>query len=178
MQARRTTALAALLLCAAVTPTRASQGVKLDGTKRTHVTVKATLDDPMLANERTIGVDPNPSLDECTPSSCDFTQVVVTGKPNGRFKATLTMTRDMDGAIALFDSHGTRVGEADITNSCCNDGPFSFNESMTEWKVTFVAPRLPAGTYTFVIWDRRGVGEYVADLTYKVNPPDRPTNKS
>ena len=178
MQPRRTTALAAALLCAFVTPSHASQAVKLDGAKRTHVTIKANLTDPMLSNDRTIRGDLNPTLEDCTPASCDFTQVVVTGKPDGRFKATLTMTRDLNGAIGLYDSHGNRAGEADLTNSCCNDGPFSFNESLTEWKVTFVAPRLRAGTYTLVIWDRGGIGEYVADLTYKVNPPVRQANKS
>ena len=179
MHARRATALAAVMLCALVAPSRASQAVRLDGIRQTHTTIKATLSDPALETDRTVRVDPNPSLEDCTKASCDFTQVVVTGRPDGRFKATLTMTRDMNGAIALYDAHGDRVAEADMSNSCCNDGPYSFGgDTMTEWKITFVAPRLPEGTYTFVIWDRGGVGEYVADLDYHVNPPKRQQTKS
>jgi hypothetical protein len=178
MHARRTTALAAAMLCALVAPSHASQGVRLDGTKRTHTTIKASLTDPMLGNDRTVSVDPSPTLDDCaSAASCDFTQIVVTGKPDGRFKATLTMTRDLNGAIALYDSRGRRVAEADMTNSCCNDGPLAF-QSLTEWTVTFSAPRLPAGTYTFVIWDRNGIGDFVADLDYHANPPSRPKPKA
>ncbi len=176
MHARRTAALAAAMLCALVTPSRASQAVRLDGAKRTHATIKATLSDPALGNDRNVRADPNPSMEDCSPGSCDFTQVVVTAKPDGRFKATLTMTRDMNGAIALYDSRGNRAGEADITSSCCNDGAWTVGESALEWKVTFVAPRLKPGTYTFVIWDRGGMGEYVADLDFKANPPSRGTS--
>lgn len=181
MQVRRTAVVAVALLCALAAPSRASGTVQLDGLRRTHATYKATLTETAVGTER-INVSPDPAIDDCGKDSCDITAVVLRlphGTSSGRFKATLTMPREFNGAIALFDREGQRVSQADIASSCCGDSVIRCCDQVpsVEWKVSFVVPRLAAGSYTVVVWDRGGVGEVKTDLDFRANPPDRPAHK-
>lgn len=167
--------VAIALSCALTTPTTASGNVALDGVRRTHAVVRGQVSEPaFVASERL--VDPlDPTLKECGQTSCDLTLVTVTlpkGSTAGRFRATVTMPRALNGYAALYNREGERVAKADLLESgepyCCDPEAMYPN-----WRATFIVSRLVAGTYTLVVFDRGGVGDFTADLDFRAYPPDR-----
>lgn len=176
MTVRQLAAVATALACALATPSTAGGEVVLDGARRTHATVRGEVTTPAftIAGVPEI-VEIDPTTTSCTTTSCDFTDLRLTvprGSSSGRFKVTLTMPRELNGSVALFNAKGERLAKADITQPnepmCC-----SGDELYPTWRISFVVTRLVPGTYQLVVFNRGGVGEFTADLEYKANPPDR-----
>ena len=174
MNLRPLAAVATALACAFATPSAAGNTVALDGVRRTHATYKGQVTETAFAAsaERLPLYPMEPAIEDCTtPESCDITPVRLTlpkGTTAGRFKVTVTMPRELNGAVALFDAEGERVAKADLLENnesiCC---------TVDTWKASFVVTRMPAGHYTLVVFDRGGVGTFSVDLDYKALPPDR-----
>lgn len=179
MNIRPLAALAIALSCAFAAPATAGGTVILDGVRRTNAVVRGEVNEPaFVATERL--VEPfDPTLKECGSSSCDITVVTARlprGSTSGRFRVTVTMPRSLNGYIALYNREGERIAQADILESqtCCNP-----EDMYPDWRATFVVPRLAAGTYQLVVFDRGGRGQFTADLELRANPPDRqPPGKS
>ena len=173
MNLRPIAAVATALACAFATPSTAGGNVALDGVRRTHASFQAEVTDPAFtAGEGGIPADPEPSMQDCSSTSCDITALRLTlpkDSSAGRFKVTVTMPRELNGAVALYNVEGERVAKADLlanNESICCD----LDET---WKVSFVVARLTPGTYTFVVYNRGGSGTFTADIDYKANRPDR-----
>lgn len=175
MNLRPLAAVALALSCAFATPSTAGGTVSLDGVQRTRAVVRGEVSEPaFVASERL--VDPlEPTRKECASTSCDVTVVHVSlpkGSTAGRFRVTVTMPRALNGYVALYNREGERIAKADIINPgdtfCCDPQAMFPN-----WKATFVVSRMVAGTYTLVVFDRGGVGDFTADLDFRAYPPDR-----
>ncbi len=175
MNLRSLAAVAIALSCAFATPSTAGGTVELDGVRRTHAVVRGQVSEPaFVASERL--VNPlEPTLKECGSTSCDLTLVHVSlpkGSTAGRFRATVTMPRALNGYVALYNREGQRVGQAHLLQPgesfCCD-----VQGMYPNWQVTILVPRLVAGTYTFVVFDRGGVGDFTAELDFRAYPPDR-----
>lgn len=179
MNSRRLAAVATALACALVAPANASGELSLDGVKRTHATVKGLVQTPaftVVGIPTMTDVDPHPA--SCTTTSCDFTDLSLTvpnGSSTGRLKVTVTMPRELNASVGLFDARGQRVAKADVVdslNDCCT--PESY---VPFWQMSFVVTRLVPGPYQVVVFDRGGLGEFTLDVDFRANPPDRQRGK-
>lgn len=175
MNLRPLAAVAIALSCAFATPSTAGGTVSLDGVRRTHAVVRGQVSEPaFVASERL--VDPlEPTLKECGTSSCDLTFINVSlpkGSTAGRFRATVTMPRALNGYAALYNREGERVGKAHILEP--GDSFWNGTQGVyPNWQVTISVSRMVAGSYTLVVFDRGGVGDFTADLDFRAYPPDR-----
>ena len=175
MTLRTLAAVATALVCAVATPSTAGGTITLDGVRRTNVQYDGELTELAWSTDgsRVTVIDPfEPYLEDCqTSASCDITALRVTlpkGTTAGKLKVVVTLPRQMNGAVALFDAEGTRVAKGDIVENaeplCCE---------VPNWKVSFTVGRLPAGKYSLVVFDRGGNGRFTLDATFRANPPDR-----
>ncbi|HEV2890780.1 MAG TPA: hypothetical protein VGX28_10445 [Frankiaceae bacterium] len=162
------------LACAIAMPSTAAPGVAMDGVRRTHSTYEGQVSDPAFSLESAIVGEA--SRADCSATSCDATPVRLTvpkGSAGGRFKAVVTMPPQLAVSIGVYDAKGSRVAYTDIPSggwACCQSLPYS--------QLTVTIARLPAGSYTVVIFDRAGQGTFTVDLDYKANPPARERGKS
>ena len=180
MNVRPLAAAAVALLCASATPSTAGGQVSLDGVRRTRTSYKGQVSDSIAMSTQAPPVVYEPAIEDCnaSPAACDITTVRLSlpeGTSAGRFKVTVTMPRELNGEVGLFDREGTRIATGDILLSntesqCCSTSPAT-------WKTSFMVARLSPGDYTLVVFDRGGMGSFTAELDYKAYPPDRKRGK-
>lgn len=179
MNVRPLAAVAVALLCASAAPSSAGGTVTLDGVRRTHTSYKGEVTDSIAMSTQAPPVLYDPVIDDCkaSPGACDITSVRLTlpaGTSAGRFKVTVTMPRELNGHVGLFDREGQRVATADVLQ---ND-PICCTTDVMTWKASFTVARLAPGDYTLVVFDRGGMGTFTAELDYKAYPPDRQRGKN
>jgi len=173
-------AVAVALLCASAAPSTAGGTVTLDGVRRTHTSYKGELTDSIAMSSQAPPVLYDPVIEDCevSPEACDITSVRLTlprGTSSGRFKVTVTMPRELNGHVGLFDREGQRVATADVVT---NTEPICCTAEAGTWRAAFTVARLAPGDYTLVVFDRGGMGEFTAELDYKAYPPDRQRGKN
>jgi len=176
---RRLAVVAAALACAVAAPSTAGGSMAMDGVRRTHAVYKGVVTSPALTLDanRVASYPVEPAIEDCgPPGSCDLTTLRLTlpkGTTAGRFRATITMPLELNGAVALFNAEGERVAQGDVLSNgqtlCC-DAP--------RWQVTLAVARLAPGQYTLVVFNHGGQGEFTADVDFKANRPDRQRGKS
>lgn len=174
MHPRRTAAavLAGVALLAGAADATGSSS--LDGARRTNWTYTGRLDESTLAtpgqgrNPADAALAPHPS--DCTTSSCDISRVrlsVPRGRQSGQFSYQVTFVGTTLGepnvassaSAALYDSRGNEVL---VTPFCCS-----------MWSMRLDSPRLPAGSYTIVIYNQGAPTSFEATLRWVANPPHR-----
>jgi hypothetical protein len=180
----RRIALATSIMLAALSPFAHAAGTKpLDGKRRTHVRYTSNLQDPAV-NTQTDRVRTDlltPTLEDCTKTSCDITQLRLTLPANttwGAFDVTLTVPRELNVYVALYDAKGAAVHSVEPVDpnddDCCTDYlPPCCDSPDTTYVVDFSIGRLRAGTYTLVVYDRGGFGVVTTDVSYRALHPDR-----
>lgn len=170
MNVRSLAAVATVLACAFVAPSHAGKPVALDGVRRTHVTYEGSVSTPAFSPESAASGSTEANRADCTQTSCDVTAVRLTvprGSAGGRFKAMVTMPPQLTVAVALYDARGDRAAYADLSSGSWTTA------QMPYLQLQFTVPRLPAGNYTLVVFDRAGQGSFTVDLDYKALPPAR-----
>jgi hypothetical protein len=184
----RRLAVATMVALGLLAPAASATGTKaLDGTRTTHARYTGTLTQPayrVVVDPARVRTDPSPAdpnRADCTKESCDVTALRLTvprGSSTGRFVVSVKAVRELSVGIFLYDATGEQVAQADVDRfdsfylpPCCGAAP---DEGYTRG---FVVPRLDAGKYTLVIYNRAGYGEYTADVTFTAHPADRPKKK-
>jgi hypothetical protein len=173
MSLRRTVAVAAALVGALAPSATAGGTVSLDGAKKSHHVYHGQLGGSALGGGTVGSVRPERAA--CNAGTCDVTtfRLSLPGSSRvGRFNVRLDVTRSLDAVVALYDAEGTEVEAADVTEAdqqpiqCCE-------EIGTGYQLHFEVPRLPAGTYELVVFDRAGTGGFDATVDYTARPPER-----
>jgi hypothetical protein len=180
----RRTALATSVLLAAMSPSAHAAGTKpLDGKRRTHVRYTADLQDPAVGTGTgRLGTDLlAPTTADCTSTSCDVTRLTLTlprDVSGGVFSVSLTVERALNVYVALYDAkgnvvHAEQAVDPQNDDDCCNDYLPSADSTDATYIVDFTLPRLRAGHYTFVVYDRGGEGRVTTDIDFTALHPDR-----
>ena len=160
-------ALGALLAPAA----RAGGTIVLDGTRKTHAAFSVSLSTMALGSPTSRSDPLAPSTAECNPAACDTSKVRLTlppGSVTGRFTVTATIGWTLNARLALYDAKGTERAAADIERN------LSGYVIPTAYVLTMQVARLPAGTYTLVVFDNGGAGSLAVSVDYQARPPERP----
>jgi hypothetical protein len=184
---RARAATAALVACAAlasglVSGASAAAPVALDGTRRHHATYTATVSDVVVGTTNEIGSATvmEPSRDDCTKTSCDITRLHLTlprGSTVGRFSVGVDLPRELYATGKLYDIRGKELYSVDALSS--NDFPVSCcGTDSTGYRLSFEIPRLSAGDYVFVVFDRGGSGSFTVAVDYTARRPERRTRHS
>jgi hypothetical protein len=181
------TALAALA-AAGVLATGLSTGagavssIWLDGSRRHHATYTASVDEVVIGGTVDVGSATvlDPSKDDCTEQSCDVTRLHLTlprGSTVGRFTVAVDVPRDLYAVGKLYDARGNEVYAVDPLTS--DDFPVNCCATTdTGYRLSFEIPRLAAGDYVFVVFDRGGSGSFTASVDYSARRPERRTHRS
>ena len=181
MNVRRLAVAAAVALALLAPGAQAGGTSSLDGQRRTHLTFIGTLTEPAVnadVDQVRVGVDPDRSA--CTKASCDITSlrlVLPRGSSTGRFVVTVAAARELNVALYLYDADGEVVAQADVDSLSGYVPPCCGGALQTMYTRGFVKPRLPGGTYTLVLYNRGGVGNFTADVDFRAHPPDRPKKR-
>ena len=174
------TAVAAALVSAAAPGASAGGSQTLDGVKRTHVQVTGDVFEPVVGDPQgRLGADVlAPESADCTDMSCDTTRLTLRlprGVSTGRFELVATLPRTLNARVALYDKTGRELLFADPASYaggavlCCPD------PSM--YQLAVADSRLEAGSYTVIVYDNGGSGEFTLDVTYQARRPDRQPSK-
>jgi hypothetical protein len=169
----------AVALAGVLAPGASARGSQsLDGVKKTHFRLTGSVGSAVVADPaaRLSKGDPTaPERSECTTTSCDVTTLRLSlphAVATGRFDLVATLPRSLNARIGIYDVAGRQVlytDETDLATSavfvCCTD-PGVYQVAITE-------PRLRAGTYTIVLYDTGGSGDFTMDVTYQARRPQR-----
>jgi hypothetical protein len=173
MYARRAAAVALVVVGMLASGAHATGSSTLDGTRRTRFSYQGELSESTLVTgeastspER--AVEPTPA--DCTRGSCDISRVRLTvprGRQSGQLDYEALLSDPVTGApsttsvasAALYDSKGKQVLRSSL---CCGLDALRLSH-----------PRLPAGSYTVVIYNQGQPTHFEATLTWVANPPHR-----
>lgn len=173
-------AVAAVLAAVAVgalAPGASARGNQsLDGTRHTRFTARASLTQAAMGDpqKRLDGDVLTPDISECASTSCDITRLNLTlprAVHIGRFELVASMPRSLDARIAVYDARGNEVHATDATD--VTSGVSVDVSDPTTYTLAISDARLPAGTYTIVVYDTGGSGQVVMNVSYQARRPDR-----
>jgi hypothetical protein len=174
-------AVAAVVLGLAASTSHAGGSLALDGKRKTTVRYDGQLSEPAAnfgADRANVNGDPTqatmPVISDCTANSCDITELRLSlpkGSSTGWIQAMLTVPRTLNVTVVLYDAKGRTVGHADVTTGavveCCAGAPSQ------DYHLPLSVSRITAGRYRLVVFDRGGVGTFLATVEFHAHPQDR-----
>jgi hypothetical protein len=200
MTGRRTLVAAGLVLAVAAPSAHAGTPWKLDGKRKTYATYQGRLTMPAAHPDTGEILNDNaltPTIDDCGVMSCDITTLQLTvprGLTSGNLGVTVTVDRNLVAYVALYEvkTDGTPIGCAtfvgdktgfvnDVVNAqgcALVDSPTAATADDSTYDLGFNIPRISAGQYVLVVYDRGGLGNFTMSVTYHANPKDRPVPKA
>lgn len=166
-------ATAAVSALCAHAPADAVESFSMDGKKTRTMRYSRTFDQIFVPTAAGSAEDPlAPEREACTEATCDVRVVKLrlpVGTSWGRFRVTVEAPPELKPAVHLYDRRGALVTSADAmrndgSHTCCDD---------TTYVLEIKDGKLLKGTYTLVVFNRLGFGEFDAVVEWYAHPPDR-----
>jgi hypothetical protein len=178
---RRAVAAAAVAVGLLASAASADGGVALDGSRHVKATFDGSVSNTAFSTETDrVRVDGDPRAPEpsdCVPGGCDTTRLRLTlpkGHRQGWFVVSVTAPRTLNLTIALLDAKGRTVQWTDPLDNgqaigeCCTTVPLAYTLTLTK-------KRMDPGTYSVVVYDRGGFGDFSGTVEFHALPRDRQT---